>query len=259
MNLTYTLGALLTIPVLPLMYVQGKRVRATMPQLPDAKGIQGVSLADTPRGNLSLLTIGESTIAGVGVQTHQEGFSGSLAKELSQRFQFHVEWKVYARSGFTAKSVRKNLVPQIQETATNLIVIGLGANDAFTLNTPGRWRRHVRRLITDLQATCPEATIVFCNMPPIKDFPAFTSLMRFSIGNLVEILGKELVTLVREFEGVYYYDRMITLQDWIERFDMDVTAADFFSDGVHPSKLTYQTWAMDVAEEIERRGMLEKT
>ena len=84
-------------------------------------------------------------------------------------------------------------------------------------------------------------------MPPIKTFPAFTPLLKFFIGNLVEMLGDALAKEVADRPGVYYYARRITLEDWIERLDIQAEPSEFYSDGVHPSKLTYQTWAKDFA------------
>ena len=43
MNIKYILGAILTFPLLPLMYFQGKKIKASVPRLPEAKGIKGLS------------------------------------------------------------------------------------------------------------------------------------------------------------------------------------------------------------------------
>jgi len=72
-------------------------------------------------------------------------------------------------------------------------------------------------------------------------------LIKFIIGNLVEILGQEVKDLVKNFDRVVYFDDKITLKEWQERLNIDGKLSDFFSDGVHPSKLTYQTWAKDLA------------
>ncbi|MEL6135759.1 MAG: SGNH/GDSL hydrolase family protein, partial [Bacteroidota bacterium] len=151
-----------------------------------------------------LLTLGESTIAGVGVETHARGFTGTLAQALADHMGRDVKWHVYAKSGYTAQDVREKKLPVISEQHVDLIVIGLGANDAFALHHPKRWRRDVQKLIIDIRQKFPSAYIVFCNMPPIKDFPAFTPQMKFVIGNLVEILGAELMDLVKDMDQVYY-------------------------------------------------------
>ncbi len=251
MNLKYTLGAIASVPLLPLMYVQGKRIKASVPRLPEAQGVEGQCIFEgATKKPLRLLTIGESTIAGVGVATHEEGFSGTLAQALSEHFQTTVDWKVYARSGYAVKRVIEHLIPSITETDVDLIVMGIGGNDAFNLNTPRGWRKEVKRLMAALRTKFPDTLIVFCNMPPIKEFPAFTPLIKFTIGNLVEILGKELQAIVQQYDKVYYYHEVITLEKWLKKLDTGGTVADFFSDGVHPSKLAYQTWARELAQVI---------
>jgi lysophospholipase L1-like esterase len=95
-------------------------------------------------------------------------------------------------------------------------------------------------------------------MPPIKEFPAFTSLIKATIGNLVEVLGEELKKVVVEYDHVYYFGEVITLKDWIKRLNIDVKKEEFFSDGVHPSKLTYQTWAKDIALKIFQNDAIKK-
>jgi lysophospholipase L1-like esterase len=183
----------------------------------------------------------------VGVSTHDEGFAGRLSELLSIHSDASVEWKVYAKSGYTAKNLKDIIIPSIDERTVDLIVIGLGGNDAFTLNTPWAWKKTIRELILDLRAKFENVPIVFMNMPPIKEFPAFTWLMKNSIGNLVEIFGNELAEAVKEFDHVYFHSRRISFHDWETRFQLTEEGAQFFSDGVHPSKLTYQTWAKDIS------------
>ena len=247
MNLKYTLGAIIAVPLLPIMYIQGKKIKASVPSLPEAEGTEGGVFTNENR-TINVLTIGESTIAGVGVSTHEEGFSGALGRELSAKLEVNTKWKVYAKSGINAKRVAEEIVQKITETAVDLIVIGLGANDAFELNTPSKWRVQIAQLIDLLQIKFKDAPIVFLNMPPIKEFPAFTPLIRFVVGNLVDILGNELKSLVLEKENVYFYARKITLKDWSERLKVVGKPSDYFSDGIHPSKLVYQTWAMDLVD-----------
>ena len=246
MNIKYAAGALVTIPLLPIIYLQGRSIKKRVPRLPEAEGTEGVSLGGNNR-SLQVLLIGESTIAGVGVATHKEGFCGTLADELADKLQASISWKVYARSGYTAQRIKEKTLPRIVETTADLIVIGLGGNDAFTLNSPGKWGLHVRSLIIALKRRFGETPIVFINMPPIKAFPAFTSLIKFSIGNLVEMLGEQLQKTIKEYNNVYYSGRIIKVNDWITQLGPTLTVKDFFSDGVHPSQLAYQTWAKDAA------------
>ena len=243
MKFNYLLRALTAAPLLPLMYVQGKRIKKSVPVLPEATGPSGITGNGRP---FKLLTIGESTIAGVGVDTHEEGFTGTLATTLAERLNRRTEWRVYARSGYTAQRTTLKLIPKITETEADLIVIGTGGNDAFTLNTPDRFRKHVSGLIDAVRLKFPNTPIVFTNMPPIKEFPAFTLLIKFTIGHLVELLGDEVEEEVKNRKNVHYYADRITIKDWTKRLNIQEKTGAFFSDGVHPSKLTYQTWAKDL-------------
>ncbi|MCR1024907.1 SGNH/GDSL hydrolase family protein [Cellulophaga baltica] len=257
MNLKYTLGAILTIPLLPLLYFQGKKIKKSVPRLPEAKNPKGISTTTSEKTS-HLLTIGESTIAGVGVATHQEGFTGSLANELASKLHKNINWTVFAKSGYTAKKVAKKIIDKIPEQPIDLIVIGLGGNDAFELNGPKKWNHDVRNLINSLQVRFKGVPIVFTNMPPIKEFPAFTGLIKFTIGNLVTILGDELEKVVKDFDNVYYYTRPVSSIYLIKRYDLKISKADFFSDGVHPSKITYQIWAKDISNFILQSPEIKK-
>ena len=249
MNLRYTFGAIVTAPLLPLMYYQGKKIRNSVPVLPEAEGIEGICKG-IKNENLNIIFIGESTIAGVGVATHEEGFAGTFAADLANQLCKNVHWKVYAKSGYTAQKMADKLVPKIMENKVDLIVIGVGANDAFKLNTPQKWRTDVTNLIGVLKTKFEDTPIFFLNMPPIKEFPAFTPLIKFSIGNLVEIFGEEMQKITPKFDNVYYNAEVITLDFWIKKLSNNNKNGDFFSDGVHPSKLTYQTWAKDAVDFI---------
>src|SRR5690606_28476407 len=144
MKVRYLLGTILAIPLLPVLYFHARRIRSSVPRLPEASGTNGKAVArDVAHESLTLLTLGESTIAGVGVKTHQEGFTGTLADELSRLSNINIQWSVYARSGYTAGKVLEKVLPKITASSADLIVIGLGANDAFRLNSPTRWARDV--------------------------------------------------------------------------------------------------------------------
>ncbi|MGB3181936.1 MAG: SGNH/GDSL hydrolase family protein [Cyclobacteriaceae bacterium] len=256
MNLRYLLGLTMVIPLLPVMYFQGKKIRRTVPVLPEAGEPDGISFANT-NSRLHVLAIGESTMAGVGVSTHGQGFAGSLSRELSELFQAAISWQVFAKSGYTASRITRSLLPDIPTAKTDLVVVGLGGNDAFRLRTPAMWRRNISGLIAGLRQRYPHAPIVFTSMPPIKDFPAFTPLIRFTIGNLVEILGKELRKVAAEHKGVYYDQRVIRLEKWRTILADEMPEGEvFFSDGVHPSSYTYKVWGRETARYIYRNDKL---
>ena len=67
----YFLLAFFSIPLLPFMYLDGRRIRSKVPKLPEAKEPEGV--VEKPNTHfLKLLILGESTVAGVGVDAGHE-------------------------------------------------------------------------------------------------------------------------------------------------------------------------------------------
>tara|TARA_R110002049_G_scaffold82223_2_gene209267 strand:- start:10674 stop:11444 length:771 start_codon:yes stop_codon:yes gene_type:complete len=249
-KLRYFFGTIVSIPLLPFLYFQGKNIRKKTPKLPEAKEPKGLVNGNFNK-TLNILSIGESTIAGVGVDYHKNGFTGALANTLSSELKANINWRVYARSGYTVAKVSEKIVSKIEETKTDFIVIGMGGNDAFTLNSPKKWRKNIENLISLLQNKFPEIPIFFTSMPPIKEFPAFTKPIKFVIGNLVEILGENLYNLIKNKRNVYYYHEIITLKKWSEKHNLpNNNSKIYFSDGVHPSELTYKVWGKEMGEFI---------
>lgn len=255
MNLKYYFAAAGILPLLPLLYYQGKRIQAAVPMLPEAKEPQGL-VPGPPDKILRLLCLGESTIAGVGVATHAEGFTGALARTLGAALRTQVQWRVYARSGFTLRRVRQKLLPLIEETEVDLIVIGTGGNDAFKLTNPSTFRKEVLATIAELRERFgTDIPIAFPNMPPIKEFPAFTPLIKATIGNLVEFHGEQLAAAIVNHPRVYFNEDIIRLKYWTEALNMEEDPTAFFSDGVHPSGLTYQVWGDDFGKFLMEQGV----
>ncbi|WP_231874672.1 SGNH/GDSL hydrolase family protein [Polaribacter atrinae] len=249
----YFLSIIASVPLLPFIYFQGKNIRKKVPKLPEAKEPKGSTNGPFNK-TLNILSIGESTIAGVGVYYHKNGFTGSLSNTLSINLKSNINWRVYARSGYTVAQVCKKIIPKIEETTTDIIVVGMGGNDAFTLNSPKKWANSIENLITLLQNKFPDTPIFFTNMPPIKEFPAFTKPIKFVIGNLVELLGERLQVITKDKKNVFYYNEVITLEKWSKKYSLSNNNSEiYFSDGVHPSELTYKVLGEEMGNFITKK------
>ena len=51
-------------------------------------------------------------------------------------------------------------------------------------------------------------------------------------------------------DSIYFNNEIITLKNWKNKYNLEGDIIKFFSDGVHPSKITYQVWAKDMANFI---------
>jgi lysophospholipase L1-like esterase len=187
-------------------------------------------------------------VAGVGVTDHLDGLTGAVVRTLAQGTGQAVHWQVLARSGYTAQRVLTELVGQLPATAFDIILVGLGGNDTFDLSRPLTFRRHLRQLIRQLQLRQPQARIVIASLPPVGDFPAFPQPLRFVLGGLARLHEAVIRDVPPQFARVYYVDKPIRFQQWAARLGPARTITDFFSDGVHPSSLTYTVWGKEIAD-----------
>lgn len=244
----YIIKMLAFIPIFPILYFQGKRVRATIPDLAEAVEPQG-SVGEGPP-TLSLLALGESTVAGIGVTYHREGLTGHLAASLSAEIGWEVDWQVIAKSGYTAKDVTEKLLPQIPDKDFDIIIVGLGGNDTFGLNSPLKWKIHLEQLIVELRKKYANEPIVFANLPPVGEFPAFTSLLQFIFHGVAMSFHQVLKGIARQHVNVWYSEELIAFEQWKDRLPADATIDTLFSDGVHPAPLTYQLWGEAITKFI---------
>ncbi len=248
-------GMILTLPVLPFLAWQGKRVKKRIPTLPEAGG-PATGQVGSGDNKIRILGLGESTIAGVGVENLEQGMTVKMAEEIAEKTGRPVEWQVIAKSGYTAKRVRELLVPKIPTKSFDLILIGLGGNDTFTVNSPKQWRKDFKTLIQDIRKNQQQAKLVIANMPPIGEFPAFPGLMKGMLGNLARLHGKAIRDFPQLFSNLYFIDKRIRLEEWMKKVDGPKKVADFFSDGVHPSPLTYAIWGKEIAKFILEKKLV---
>ncbi len=240
----FILGSILFAPIMPIVLTQGNKIRRTFPRLPEAKGPEGITGEGKP---FKLICLGESSMACVGIDTHENGFAGNFSKSLAPLIKRTIDWKVYAKSGLTAEMVRKDLVPKVEEDQADLILIALGGNDTFQLNSPDKWAKEVELLIKDLRTRFPETPILFSTMPPIHTFPAFTGPIQLVLGQLVSLHGQRLNRLIKGHQNVYFDPQRISLDYWLKKYPGH-QKSEFYSDGVHPSTLTYEIWGKELAD-----------
>lgn len=246
-QLRYLIQVPFVLPLLPILYWQGKQIQKKVPRLPEAQQPEG-KVKGQNKKTLRVLGLGESTMAGVGVTTHQEGFMGSFAQAITVHTGMGVHWKVVAKSGIKTAGVIQRLLPKVKNDQPDIILICLGGNNAFALHSPHQWENDCLKLIAALQNQFGvETPIVFSNMPPIRYFPAFTPLIKQLIGRLVESYSAQLAGSVQKIPNVFFNDEVVRFDTWRKRYQTDATLEELFSDGVHPSPLTYQLWGQDMA------------
>ncbi|GAA4224860.1 SGNH/GDSL hydrolase family protein [Actinomadura meridiana] len=160
-----------------LVMVEAKLARRTIEATPNgdapvADGLYGGAHGGEP---LSLVMIGDSTAAGLGVHTPEETPAALLATGLSAIADRPVRLTNVARSGARSPAL-PGQVDRALEVRPDLAVIMIGANDVTGRVPPGESVRHLADAVERLRAagshvvvgTCPDLGSVKPLMQPLK-------------------------------------------------------------------------------------------
>jgi lysophospholipase L1-like esterase len=227
------------IPLLPLLYVQGRIVRRRTPKVPEAIGpssgrVQG---GEPP---LRLVVIGESTVAGVGAPTHAEALTGQLAVAIARKRQRAVQWQALGRSGISARDALDLLVPELNQTQADWVVLALGVNDVLRFRPPASWQRDLHRLIDALRQKLGMVPIILAPVPQMQHFPALPQPLRYILGLWARWLDQAARALAGQLPRVVHVP-----------FALAPTAKGFYCiDGFHPSIYGYAAWAEQLAAAV---------
>jgi lysophospholipase L1-like esterase len=235
-NAIVSTALLVGSPLLPILWLQGRHVRKHTPRLPEAAGpsVGTIRGAGVP---LSLLVIGESTVAGVGAPDHAHALTGQIATALARLTGRTVRWRAVGRIGATARVARTRLVPEIPQAPVQIIVVALGVNDVLRFHGPGRWTHDLTELIADLRSRVGAAPVVLASVPPMGRFPAFPQPLRGLLGLRAAALDRAARRFVPDLVRVAHSPARL-----------DVGTGMFGPDGFHPSIPGYRQWGSQIAE-----------
>ncbi|QFU23662.1 SGNH/GDSL hydrolase family protein [Shewanella eurypsychrophilus] len=221
----------------PLLLLQGRHVRKVTPILAEPSGGRSGRLGEGRP--LTVLVIGDSAAAGVGVMTQDDALSGCLSRELAQTYS--VSWSLVAKSGNTTLDLIDTLLGQSMADV-DVVLVSLGVNDLLSPLRENRWIEQQARLITLLKKQCSTQHILMTAVPPMHLFPAFPQPLRWFLGLRAKAFNHKL-------------NRLIEHHDECELVEIPLkpAASDMASDGFHPGPKVYRIWGSHVARVIERR------
>ncbi len=166
-----------TLTLLPIVAIQGIKVRKKMPRLPEASGERdGVIGSGKP---LSLLILGDSAAAGVGVETQQDALSGAIITELGN--EFTLTWKLQAQTGNTTQQVIQ-AAKQISDQQYDIVITLIGVNDVTKFTSARSWLKQQKELFADIQNRFKPKLIIVSGVPPMQHFPALPNPLAWLFG-----------------------------------------------------------------------------
>lgn len=234
----------------PLLLAQGRRTRRMTVRLPEAKGPNHGIALPTQTGQsstaLRLLAIGESPVAGVGVDTQEEAITAHLARTLAERLQQPVGWQALGANGATIRSATPTLTTQLPLHSVDIVLVAFGVNDSTEFRPVPHYRRELTSLIDILQTRLKPKLVIISGVPPLHLFPALPEPLRYVLGLKAKALDRAAHQVAKAVTDAIYAPMPASLTD----------RALMASDGYHPSASGAALWARHIVAAIEAHPLI---
>ena len=217
---------------------QGLWLRGRIEVLPPAAGpVTGSTGSAEDAARISVVILGESTAAGCGVDSHEDGFAGSFAATIAERTGHAVDWTVVGESGATSRRIRHKLMPRLSGRY-DVAVLLAGANDVLQRRDPAEWRDNLGYIVDQLGGTC--GSVIVVGTPPFPAFPALPRTLAHYLAARAARLDVESAAVCAARPGVHFVTGLA-----------DTVDEEFFArDGFHPGPHGYRVWARSIAEAL---------
>ena len=240
------LKGLLSWLAFPVYAWQGIGVRLRTERMHPAKGPVRHRI-DGSSPEVRLLVIGDSSAAGVGVDSIEKCFAGFLPRFLAEKTGRPVTARIAGMNSATSAQIRDHVVPHVEPRDFDYVMLNIGTNDAKNFHTVRAFKRDFGTLIYALKARFPAATIVWAGVLDMEHVPALPSPLSRILGiraRLIDAKGKVLCS---------ERGALAPVSTW------RIVPENFSDDGFHASETGYREWAEKVSDfliqlEQERRS-----
>lgn len=228
-----------TLALLPAIVVQGLSVKKNTPRLPEATGDRQGQQGSGPI--LSLLIVGDSAAAGVGVETQQDALLGAILQKLDKHFTVH--WCLQAKSGDSSTKIMQN-INTLPSTPYDVVITSVGVNDVTQFMGAKNWIAKQKQLYTLIESKFSPKLVVATGVPPMNEFPALPNPLGWLFGQYAAQMNQKLRAFVK------LHSNMQLIEYDLAQYKM--LNLNMAEDGFHPSKEVYQIWGSQVAEKIRQ-------
>lgn len=226
-----------TLALLPAIVVQGLKVKKNTPRLPEATGERQGRQGTGPK--LSLLIVGDSATAGVGVETQQDALLGAILHILEKHFS--VNWCLHAKSGDNSSKIMQN-IETLQNAPYDVVITSVGVNDVTQFMGAKQWIAKQKQLYALIESKFSPKLMIVTGVPPMNEFPALPNPLGWLFGQYATQMNQKLKAWVQLHPNMQLIE-----YDLAQYRALNLSMAE---DGFHPSKEVYQIWGSQVAEKI---------
>lgn len=222
---------------LPIYVWQGFGVRRRSIRMapPEQKPIVDLKGKGKP---ISILFIGDSSVAGVGVDTFEECVAGRLPTLLKKLTGRPIHQRSAGNNSATAGQLRDVVLPNLEPVDYDYVLISIGVNDAKNFHTAARFKKEFGEFLYALHARFPNATIVWQNLLDMEGIPALPSPLNKILGIRSRLLREKGIQLC------YERSALAPSSEW------QPLSENFSRDGFHASAEGYRVWAEELAQYI---------
>ena len=129
---------------------------------------------------LTLVVLGDSSVAGVGADAAEDTLTYGVAKALSD--QYRVSLHALGVSGSRLSHVVCDQLPQVEGLDPDIVLVCVGTNDVTHGTTIREARRQLRLLVEGLARVAPDARVIVSGLPPAETSVAFHRPLRDLLG-----------------------------------------------------------------------------
>ena len=235
--LSYSLYFLL-LPLLPVILRQGKSVKANTLRLPEADGLRhniSENLNISTQAN-TLLHIGESTVAGVGVNDFQQGLTANIIRNLNREYS----WQAIGKNGAVIADINHDLMTAKLLCDPDVVVLTMGVNDTTSFTSRSAWKLGLLNCIEKINSSTEnQPRVCFTQVPPMHLFPA----LPFPLNQFLGLRAWQLDNALQQ---------TCLDQGWSHlKIIMPLKKQWMAEDGYHPNEIGYQKWAEQLAPLIK--------
>lgn len=229
----------LTYALSPVLLVQGFRVKKKMIRLAEPEGLRQGEMGHQKK--LSLLILGDSAAAGVGVQHQDDALLGAVLSGLHA--DFHIRYCLEAETGRTTLDVL-SVLKSMKNQHFDIVITSLGVNDVTKLISTQTWMKQQKKLYAEIERKFTPQQVFITLVPPMQHFPALPYPLGWLFGQYAKAMNQQLKKWMKTQQHYQYIS--FNLGGFQQQ---NLTMA---KDGFHPSKEIYQLWALPIIHQIQQ-------
>lgn len=203
---------------------------------PTSDPAQSIDEDGKPFAPFRLVVVGDSMVAGCGVDSQEEALTPRIAQRMSERSGRPTLWRTHARLGATIRRVRHRFIPEVTGEV-DLLLICVGSNDVMTRRCVEEWDEDLRTVLAQASLRARQVVMISPGQP--HKSPRLPKTLRSVLAERIdEQVARSMATCAEL--GVPYLNLAHT----------ELVPEFWANDGFHPGAVGYDFIAEAIVEAL---------